>query len=181
MMSLLVFLMSVQAFAETHGAEHGIPGDVKWQAANIIVFIGILVYFGGAKIKKMFSERNETYHRIARETEKARKDLENQKADLIRRAKALHETSSQSLAQAKADAEKAMQEQVGRAKDEATRIVSEAQSQLKSDSAKLVEKLRMEAVEMSMAAATSKLESLSAGEVTKLNATIPKRVEGATL
>jgi F0F1-type ATP synthase membrane subunit b/b' len=178
-----ILLNFSQAFAAegAHGAAHGIPSDVKWQAANIIVFIGILVYFGGAKVKAFFAGRNEEYHRVARETEKARKDLEAKAADLARRTLVLGQTSDQSLAKAHVEADMAMKDMVTKAKEDAARIIADAESQLKSGYSKQMEKLRVEALEMSLVAAESKLENLGTSEKSKVNAGIAARVEGATV
>lgn len=177
---ILTFIISLSAFA-SGGAAHEIPGDVKFQAMNLAVFLGILFYFGAPKIKALFKQRNEDFHRVARETAKAKKDLDDKKADVLRLTKQLRETSAQSLAQAKVEAEKAMNEQIAKANEEATRLSSDAQSQLKSDYSKLMEKLRQEALELSLEAAENKLETLAAPEKAKVNSGFAARVEGATV
>lgn len=174
-------LLYSSAFAAGGAHGEGIPGEVKFQALNIIVFLAILIYFAGPKVKALFIQRNEDFHRMARETEKARKDLENKKADLVRRARELRENYDQSIAQAQKEAEMALQEQVAKAKEEASRILRDAEAQLKAESSKLVEKLRQETLEMSLANADSKLQALSQVEKGKINSGFVQRVEGATL
>lgn len=180
LLSVFAFLVSASAFASS-AAPGEIPSDVKFQAINIAVFIGILIYFGGPKVKALFKQRNEDFHRVARETAIAKKALDDKKADVLRLTKQLRETSAQSLAQAKLEAEKAMNDQIAKANEEANRLVGEANSQLKSDYSKLMEKLRIEALELSLAAAENKLETLAAGEKSKVTTGFVSRVEGATV
>lgn len=177
---LLALLFSTSAVASTGGA-HGIPWDVKFQAMNLAIFLGILVYFAGPKVKAHFKQRSEDFHRVARETAIAKKTLDEKKADVLRLTQQLRETSAQSLAQAKIDAEKAMQEQIAKANEEVSRMMGDANAQLKSDYAKLMEKLRLEALEMSIKAAEKKLETLNASEKSKINAGFAGRVEGASV
>lgn len=179
----LAITMFVGSTAFAAGGAHaeGIPGEVKFQALNIFVFLAILIYFAGPKVKALFAQRNEDFHKMARETEKARKDLENKKADLVRRARELRENYDQSIAQAQKEAEMVLQEQIAKAKEEASRILRDAEAQLKAESSKLVEKLRQETLEMSLANADRKLQALSQAEKGKINSAFVQRVEGAAL
>lgn len=179
---IYILLMGSSRFAFASGSQSaGIPSDVKFQALNITLFLGIIIYFAGGKIKAFFAQRFEDFHRSARETAQARKNLENKKEDLIRLTQNLLATSEQSLAQAKREADEAMRDLVVKANEEALRIANEAQAQLKSDYSKLMEKLRMEALEMSMRSAEGKIQAMSAADKTKINAGAAQRVEGAAL
>lgn len=180
-LSTPALFIAAKAFASGGGHETGIPGDVKFQALNLVVFLAILIYFAAPKVKQFFAQRNEDYHRLARETEKARKQLEDKKADLVRRAQELRKNYDQSIAQAQQEAEGVMQEQVNKAREEAARILRDAEAQLKAESAKLTEKLRQEALEMSIASADSKLQSMAGTEKAKINSSFANRVEGARL
>ncbi len=180
-LSILITLTSLSAFAATGHGNGEIPSDVKFQALNLAVFFAILIYFGGPKVVALFKQRNEDYHCVARETERAKKELEDRRADLVRRSLELRQNAEINLAKAKAEAENAMRDQVAKANDEAKRLMSEAEGQLKSDYSKLMEKLRIEALEMTLAAAETKLETIDAATKSKMNGGFASRVEGATV
>lgn len=178
----LLCINFLSATALASGSAPGeIPGDVKYQLLNLTLFLFILVYFAGAKVKNSFSQRHEDFHRMARETEKARKALENKKAEVIRLTKQLRDTYDLSLVQAQQEAQLALKDQLQKASEEAARLSREASSQLRSDSSKLMEKLRLEALQMSMDTAQNKLGSLEASDKSKINSTFAGRVESATL
>ncbi|MCC6138459.1 MAG: ATP synthase F0 subunit B, partial [Bdellovibrionaceae bacterium] len=151
-----LLVLSSSVASASSGAEHGIPGDVKFQLMNLTIFFAILVYFAGGKVVALFKQRYEDFHRVARETEKAKKDLENKKADVIRLMQKLKTTYDQSLVEAQAEAENAMKDQIAKANEEVSRMATEAQAQLKSDYSKQMEKLRLEALEMSIVSAENK-------------------------
>lgn len=178
--ALFITLVSISAAASS-GAPGEIPADVKFQAMNLAVFFAILIYFGGPKVVALFRQRNEDYHRVARETEKAKKELEDKRADLVRRSLELRQNTELTLSKAKAEADLAMKDQVAKAQEESRRLANEAEGQLKSDYSKLMEKLRVEALEMSLAAAGTKLDSLDAATKTKVSAGFVSRVEGASV
>lgn len=181
LLMVLAALVSVSAHAAGGHAPGEIPGDVKFQALNLTIFFAILIYFAGPKVVALFRQRNEDYHRVARETEKAKKELQDKREDLVRRSLELRQNAEVTMAKAKAEAENAMRDQVSKANEEAQRMMTEAQGQLKSDYSKLMEKLRVEALEMSLAAAETKLENLDASTKTKVSAGFVSRVEGATV
>lgn len=179
LISILVLGVSV---AHASGGEaHGIPGDVKFQLMNLSIFLVILIYFAGGKVIALFKQRYDDFHRVARETEKAKKELENKKADVIRLMEKLKTTYDQSLTEAQREAEQAMKDQIAKANEEVSRMASEAQAQLKSDYSKLMEKLRLEALEMSLAAAENKLKTLGAEDKAKVSSGFVGRVEGASV
>lgn len=179
---LVIFTILVSAAAAASSAAPGeIPSDVKFQALNLAVFFGILIYFGGPKVVALFKQRNEDYHRVARETERAKKELEDQRADLVRRSLELRQNTEVTMAKAKTEAEQAMRDQVTKANEEVARLLADAQGQLTSEYSKLMEKLRVEALEMSLTAAEGKLESLDVATKTKVSSGFVSRVEGATV
>jgi F0F1-type ATP synthase membrane subunit b/b' len=190
MKSLFTFilLMGVQAFANEHGGGHaaahgeeGIPQEVMYQAINLVLFLGIIVYYGRATVKNLFQSRYDNFMKLARETEQTRKNLEFQIADIIRRTNTLEQTSQKSLTEAQRDAEKMYNTRIEDAKQSATRMQNEVASQINDDQKKLIEKLRTEALELSVTAAQQQLQSASADEKKKVTGQFTQRVEGATV
>ncbi len=166
-----------------HGGGHdaGVPTVVWYQAINVTIFIGILYWFGKDKVKAVFDARLTEFHRLAEETKKARLELENKKADLLRRSQQLQTTSEQSLKEAKVEAEKLYLSEIEKSKMQAVKISKDVDAQMATDQQKMIEKLRQEALELSVAAAGQQFQSIDAAEKQKLNQRVQKRIEGATV
>lgn len=181
----LILLIGAQALASEggHGGGHGseIPKEVAYQALNLTIFIGLLVYFTRAKIRALFQQRYDNFTRLARETEQTRKNLEYKIADIIRRTQVLEQTSQKSLQDAQRDAEKMMAARLEDARQSAVRMENEVATQINDDQTKLIEKLRNEALEMSIADAEKQLQGTSAPDRDKVSKQFNQRVEGATL
>jgi len=182
-----------EAAADSHAATKGegdhagghhvpeIPGETKYQVINILMFLGLLVYFTRAKVKAFFAGRYEEFNRLALETEKARKTLEGQKADLVQRTQKLKATSQQSIKDAEAQAEKAYATQIATAKETAAKMGTDVSQQIKDTEKKFIEQLRTEALELAMADAEKQLSAIDTNERMKITKSFPQRVEGATL
>ncbi len=183
MKSLIASLLLVgsSAYASGGGGHHedGIPMVVLYQAINFSIFVGILAYFAKDKVKALFQGRYDDFTRLARETEQTRKNLEFKIADIIRRTNTLEQTSQKSLSDAQRDAEKLYNTMIEDAKQAAARLQNEVTNQIKDDQAKMLEKLRTEALEMSVASAKQQLETTSQDEKVKVTRQFSQRVEGA--
>jgi F0F1-type ATP synthase membrane subunit b/b' len=180
---VFLFMIGAQAFANEGGGHeaHGVPKEVLYQAINLILFIGILVYFLRAKVRALFVGRFEEFTRVARETEQTRKNLEFKIADLIRRTEVLAQTSEKSLKNAKIDAEKVYLSEMDKTHQAAARADKEVDSQIHDDQTKLIEKLRTEALDMSIASAEEQLGRADGAEKSKITKQFNQRVEGAVL
>jgi len=180
---LFVLLIGASAFAAEGAAqgEEAVPKEVMYQAINLVLFLGIIVYYGRAGIKGFFEKRRDDFNRLARETEQTRKNLEFQIADIIRRTNTLEQTSQKSLSEAQTEAEKMYNNRVNEARQAATRLQNEVATQIGDDQKKLIEKLRTEALEMSVAAAEQNMKSAPAAEKSKVTQQFSQRVEGATV
>ena len=179
-LNLLIEIAS--ASSGGHGGAHneGIPTIVFYQAINVSIFIGILYWFGKDKVREVFSNRLTEFHRLALETEQARKNLEHKKADLVRRTQQLQTTSAQSLVEAKAEAEKMYLGEIEKSKGQAEKVSKDVEAQILTDQQKMIETLRQEALEMSVASAEQQLKGLDAGEKQKVAQNVQKRIEGAS-
>ena len=180
---LLNFLIeTANASSSAHGSGHneGIPTIVYYQAINVSIFVGILYWFGKDKVREVFSSRLSEFHRLALETERARKNLEHKKSDLVRRTQQLQTTSAQSLVEAKAEADKMYLSEIEKTKGQAVKASKDVEAQIITDQQKMIETLRQEALEMSVAEAEQQLEGLDSGEKQKVAQNVQKRIEGAS-
>jgi F0F1-type ATP synthase membrane subunit b/b' len=180
-------LFSVAAFANEHeaasphGAHGGIPKVVMYQAINVAILIVIVVFFAGPKIKAFFTARYEEFMKQATEAARIKKELEDQKADLIRRTDKLRQTSVQSIESSKADAEKNFILEVEKARAAAVKMDKDASNLLNIDEQKLSEKLRLEALSMAVANAEDQLNSAASSVKGQFSTQFNQRVEGASV
>lgn len=184
--ALYFFLVSAVSFAAEHGAsahgeDHGIPKTVMYQAINVTILFVILYFATRKKIPAFFKARYDDFMKQATEAARIKKDLEDKKADLQRRTELLRKTAVQSIEDSKRDAEKMFLQEIDKAKASAQRIEKDATNVLATDEQKLSEKLRLEALEMSVAAAEEQLQSAGAAEKTRLNTQFQERVQGASI
>jgi F0F1-type ATP synthase membrane subunit b/b' len=184
---LLSTLISALAFAAeheaaaAHGAHGGIPKVVMYQAINVSILLVILVWFGGPKIKAFFTSRYEDFMKQATEAARIKKELDEQKADLIRRTEQLRKTSVQSIETSKVDAEKNFITEVEKARAAAVKMDKDAGNLLNIDEQKLSEKLRLEALSMAVANAEEQLHSAASTEKGQFSNQFNQRVEGASV
>lgn len=181
---LSLVLSSVTAFAEEHHAAaahggHDVPRVVLYQAINVAILFVILFLATRKTIPAFFTARYQDFMKQATEAARIKKELDDRKADLIRRTEQLRKTSAQSVEESKKDAEKMFITEVEKARANAVKIAKDALNVLAIDEQKLSEKLRLEALEMSVASAESQLKEGS--EKTRESGQFNSRVEGATI
>lgn len=181
MKSLFVFIAIVGipaiGLAATGGEAHG-PSPRLWiNAMNFAILLGILIYYARKPIRELFQQRYDDFNKQAVEAAKTKKELDAQRADLEQRIQKLRQTKEESIAKAKTDAEKMYESEIAKAQAGANKIVSDAQGTVEADVKKLLEKLRIEALEMSVESAEEQLKSISKEEKAKLNKQFTTRVE----
>jgi F-type H+-transporting ATPase subunit b len=178
--NLLIDFANASSSGHGGGHDEGIPTIVYYQAINVSIFIGILYWFGKDKVREFFSARLSEFHRLALETEQARKNLEHKKLDLVRRSQQLQATSAQSLVEAKSEAEKMYLGEIEKSKQQAQKVAKDVEAQILTEQQKMIETLRQEALEMSVASAEQQLKGLDSGEKQKVAQNVQKRIEGAS-
>lgn len=184
---MILFTLSLffhVAFASASGGGHheaGIPTMVFYQAINVTIFFGILFWASKDKVRSVFQQRLAEFHRLAQETEKARKDLEYKKSDLQRRSDQLKTTQQQSLNEAQVEAEKLYKDEIEKSQKMAQKIAKDADAQVLADTQKTIEKLRLEALEMSVGAAEQLLGAVENSDKQKITQRVQQRIEGAVL
>jgi F0F1-type ATP synthase membrane subunit b/b' len=61
------------------------------------------------------------------------------------------------------------------------KMSKDVEAQIKADQQKAIEKLRIETLELSVAAAETQISSIDTSEKQKINKQVQQRIEGATL
>lgn len=111
-LSLGVALLPIVALAEEAGHEAGeaahhaggIPGTVGLQAANFVIYAGLLLYFLRHPIKNFFKSRDENYKQALVKAEHAHREAEKKKREIQDRLRDLDSGANDSLEKARAEA-----------------------------------------------------------------------------
>ena len=135
---LAVVALVVPAFAaETAGAatEHhektyfGIPGWIL-KTANMVLFIGVLVYFVGGPVKKGFAERSAAIRRAADEAKERREKADRMAGDIQARLTAIEAEVRAIHERAEAEGERQKRELVAAAEAESQKILANARNEV---------------------------------------------------
>jgi F-type H+-transporting ATPase subunit b len=119
------------AAAEAHHEKtyFGIPGWIL-KIANMVLFIGVLVYFVGGPVKKAFAERGEAIRR-ANDEARERRARADQMASEIQARLAAIETEVRAIQErAQAEGERQKRELVTAAEAESQKILTAARSEV---------------------------------------------------
>ena len=134
------------AEAETHeqvhptegpaeGAEHhektyfGIPGWIL-KTANMLLFIGVLVYFAGGPVKKAFAERSAAIRRAADEARERREKADHMAGDIQARLTAIEAEVRAIHERAQAEGERQKRELIAAAEAESQKILANARNEV---------------------------------------------------
>jgi F-type H+-transporting ATPase subunit b len=115
--ALLVTLCAGAAQAASGGGDHSPVMEAFWQAVNLIIILGVLVYFGRAPIRAYFASRHAT---IKNELTEA--------ADLLTRAEQRNAELQRRLVDLNSELEGIREAAHARAEDEAEKILSDARA-----------------------------------------------------
>lgn len=172
-----MMLMPVVAAAES--AEHGGgSGELLWQAVNLAIVLGVLVWFGRKPILEFFAQRR---HQITHDLEAA--------ATLLQEAEARNSEIQRRLVDLDSQIEDLKEVAKHRAEDESERIIAEAQrtaERIRTDAEATVEQelrrarrlLRAEAAELALELAGGLLrEQIGDGDRDRLLDEFITRVE----
>lgn len=184
---VLLLLSGTFAFADSHGGGHdvhgagGVPDMVFKQLVNVLILAAIIFFAARKKVKALFQQRSEDFYRQAREAAERKKALEDQKADLERRLSELKVKKEQDIQTAEIESQQFLAAEKLRAQQEAAKLDRDSEETLRAEEQKLIEKLRQEALEMSMVATEQSLGNLGGEEKAKVNKQFQPRLEGARL
>lgn len=133
------------AEAEAHGQAHpqeaaaagehhektyfGIPGWIL-KSANMLLFIGVLVYLVGGPVKKMFAERTAAIQRATEEARERRTRAERMAEDIKARLAAIEVEVRAIHERAEAEGERQKKELIAAAEAESQKILANARTEV---------------------------------------------------
>lgn len=146
---LLILVIAPALFAEVektstaaeHGteaaapAEHhektyfGIPGWIL-KTANMILFIGVLVYFAGGPVKKAFADRSAAIKQAAQEARERREKADRMAGDIQARLSAIEAEVHAIHERAQAEGERQKRELIAAAEAESQKILANARNEV---------------------------------------------------
>lgn len=169
-LNLFVFLMPVAVMAaggEHHSAE--IPKAVLYQAINVVILVGGIVYFTKDAITQFFSGRKSAYLEAAQKSAFAREQAEKEFIDIKNKLSTLEATREESLKKSQAHAEEMKTQMMIEAAAVSKRIREEAELTAKLEIQKAQKELRAQLLTDSVEAARVVLtKDLGAADQQKL-------------
>jgi len=156
-----------------------IPNVVYWQAANLIILFGPLIYYGKNTILKFFVGRQELYLEHSKKTAAVREAAEKQLLDIKHKIQELELTESDVLKQAELQAEQLRLQILTEAQLASKRIMDEALASVTAELEKAKRELKSSVAKESLEVAKTTLtKDLGSTEQTRLQDQFVKHVEG---
>lgn len=164
---LLINMVSFVAYSTTgadhHGAEHGVPRVVFYQAINVLIILIAGVYLGRQKVISFFVEKRTEFLQAQDKAQSSLRQAEQEHQEIKNRLDKLKLTKSESISKAKSDANDMKAQMIHDATNLATKIKAEAQMSTKIEAerarSQLKEQIIKEAFELSKKDLTSKATS----------------------
>lgn len=154
----LVTLAAGVAQAASGGGDHDPLMETFWQAVNLIIILGVLVYFGRGPIRAYFASRHATIKNELTEAAELLDRAEHRNAELQRRLVDLNSELEGIREAAHRRAEDEAEKILADARASAERIRSDAQAAVAQELRRAQSKLREEAANLAMDLAAQKLE-----------------------
>ena len=107
----------------------GIPGWIL-KTANMILFIGVLVYFVGGPVKKAFAERSAAIKQAAQEARERREKADRMAGDIQARLSAIEAEVHAIHERAQAEGERQKRELIAAAEAESQKILANARNEV---------------------------------------------------
>ncbi len=145
--------ISVAAIAASGGhdaAEAGVPRVVLWQAVNISILLGVLVYFMKDKVRAYYTGKRENYLRVAREVADLKRQVQEQATILKDKIRKLDETADQQQKKAELDAREFNTKLLVEAREQAEKLKRETEKTVSAEIYRAVEALKSEVVDKSI-------------------------------
>ncbi len=150
MMMLFFFSASVWASEGAHHGAEGIPyKTIITQAINLLIFIGLMVYFLRKELAKHFAERKSAFHELVNRAEKARSEAEATRKEISDRLVRMENSAQGSMKQAEVESEEMRKKMITEAKALSDRIQAEAQKSAQVEIDRARAELRTEILRMS--------------------------------
>jgi F-type H+-transporting ATPase subunit b len=131
LLTLSILLLAAPALFAAGGADtyFGIPGWIL-KTANMLLFAGVLIYFVGGPIKKMFAERSAAIRRAADEAKERRVKADQMASDIQARLAAIEAEVRAIHERALAEGERQKRELMTAADAEREKILSAARTEV---------------------------------------------------
>jgi len=147
---------AIRLLAE-EGAEHagrvlGIPEWI-WQLANLVLFLGVLIYFVARPLTEAFRKRQVAVEKRLLEAKEKRAEAERFEREISERMNKLESDLEEVRRRGREDGEAARSELEQRARDEAERIRKDAEAEIERRVAAAKAELRREAANLTASAA----------------------------
>jgi F-type H+-transporting ATPase subunit b len=153
--ALLLLLASPESSAEAEETALflGLPMWI-WQLANLVLFVGLLLYFVAKPLGAAFRKRQEQIEERRRDAEKKRASVENLASEIRARTAAIEKEMVEIRERGRADGEEAQRALAERAEAESERIRRESAEEIERRLASARAALRREAATLTAEKAT---------------------------
>lgn len=155
MTALLLLLATPESAAEAEETALflGLPMWI-WQLANLVLFVGLLLYFVAKPLGAAFRKRQEEIEERRRDADKKRASVDNLAAEIRTRTAAIEKEMVEIRERGRADGEEARRALAERADAESERIRREAGEEIERRLASARAELRREAASLTAEKAT---------------------------
>lgn len=181
--TLIVALLPLVSFADEiahHGTDdHTIPWPtVISQSFNFILLVVILAWVSRKAVVKMFGERRQVYLDLVQRADLAKNEAEKNRREIAGRLKTMEDSSQQSLAQAKIEAQEIQKRIVGEAQELASKVREESERAAKFELDRAKTELRSEVLTTAVEAARrALLENVGGPEQKKLQNEFVEKIQ----
>ncbi len=155
--ALLFTLCAGAAEAASGGGDHSPVMETVWQAVNLVIILGVLIYFGRGPIKAYFASRHATIKNELTEAADLLSQAEHRNSELQRRLVDLNSELEGIREAANARAEDEAEKILADARASAERIRSDAKAAAAQELSRARLELRKEAANIAMDLAAQKL------------------------
>ena len=155
--ALLATLWAGAAEAASGGGDHNPVMEAVWQAVNLVIILGVLVYFGRAPIQAYFASRHATIKNELTEAADLLTQAEHRNSELQRRLVDLNSELEGIRESANARAEDEAEKILADARASAERIRNDAKAAAAQELSRAQLELRKEAANIAMDLAAQKL------------------------
>lgn len=109
----------------------GIPGWIL-KLANMLLFLGVLIYFAGGPVKRAFAERSAQIQRAAEEAKERREKADRMAGDIQARLTAIEAEVRAIHERAQAEGERQKRELIAAAEAESQKILTTARNEVEN-------------------------------------------------
>jgi F-type H+-transporting ATPase subunit b len=155
------------------------PGLYIWTIATFVVLVALLTKFAWRPLLDALDRRQESIRKSLDDARQARQELERLRTESTRILVEARTEADAIISRTRADAARAGEEMKVKAKADAENIVKNAERQISLETSRAVEKIRHEAIDLSVAIASKLLKrNLSREDNERLIAETFREIEG---